>query len=404
MDHLIATVKEFVLDHRDEMVRLLKQLVTCETPTNVYQSHGLLFELIRTHLERSGYWTTLIPGRSRSGGHLYARPENKSKNGSQLMVGHGDTVWPVGTLAHMPFVLEENTIRGPGVYDMKGGLVQGLFALRALHQLGLKPELMPLFFINSDEEIGSPDSSRYIRLLGKCVRRAFVLEPALDLSGKLKTARKGAGRFVIHVEGQHAHAGLNPGKGASAIVELAHVIQQLHALNDLQRGITVNVGQIEGGVRPNVVAPVSKAIIDVRVRNLKDGEYIERQIYGLTAKTQGTRLTVEGHIGKPPMEFTRDNQALWQAARYLGDQMGLRLDNGTAGGVSDGNTLSQHTATLDGMGAVGDGAHATHEFLYIDNMLERTILLTLLLMLPQDLSLITKEHTRQAAKTMEESL
>lgn len=385
MDHLIEPVETFARDHEADMVRLLEQLVSCETPTTVHKSLDPLFELIREHLEQSGCQTTLIRGQNRSGGHLYARSRKKGVEGAQLLVGHGDTVWPLGTLDDMPFVIGQNTIRGPGVYDMKGGLVQGLFALRALHKLGLEPALTPVFFINSDEETGSADSGRYIRLLGKCVRRAFVLEPALGLSGKLKTGRKGAGRFVIHVEGQHAHAGLNPGDGASAIIELAHVIQKLHAMNDLEQGITINVGQIEGGVRPNVVAAASKAVVDVRVQNMEDGKQVEQMIHSLSATTPGTKVLVEGRIKKPPMEPTPCNQALWNAAQNVGKKMGIQLSQGIAGGVSDGNTLSTYTATLDGMGAVGDGAHAAHEFLYIDKMVERTILLTLMLLLPDTL-------------------
>ena len=187
-----------------------------------------------------------------------------------------------------------------------------------------------------------------------------MLEPALGPAGKLKTARKGAGQFVIRIEGRSAHAGLDPGAGASAILELSYVIQTLQGLNDPAGGISVNVGQIDGGVRPNVVAPSSKAVVDVRVPTRADGQRIEAAIHGLRPTVPGTRIIVEGAMDVPPMEPTRRNRQLWEAARQAGLRLGLELEEAVAGGVSDGNTASQYTATLDGLGAVGDGAHAAH--------------------------------------------
>ncbi len=209
-----------------------------------------------------------------------------------------------------------------------------------------------------------------------------MLEPALGPAGKLKTARKGAGQFVIQIEGRSAHAGLDPGAGASAILELSYVIQTLQALNDPAAGISVNVGQIDGGVRPNVVAPSSKAVVDVRVPTQADGQRIEAAIHALRPTVPGTRIVVEGAMDVPPMEPTRRNRQLWEAARQAGHRLGLELEEGIAGGVSDGNTASQYTATLDGLGAVGDGAHAAHEFLYCRKLIERCALLALLLTLP----------------------
>ena len=216
-------------------------------------------------------------------------------------------------------------------------------------------------------------------------------------------AGKGAGRFEVEIIGQSAHAGLDPNAGASAILELSHVIQQLYALNDTEKGITVNVGQIEGGVRPNVVAPTSKAIIDVRVNSLEDGEAVERAILSLKATTAQTMLSIKGRMAREPMTQTPRNRTLWQAAQEAGRSFGIDLQEGTAGGVSDGNTTSKYSATLDGLGAVGDGAHAPHEFLYIDRMIERTALLTMLLMLPsalgemQDAQAISSPHETQSA-------
>jgi len=201
-------------------------------------------------------------------------------------------------------------------------------------------------------------------------------------SGIVKTARKGVGRFTITVHGKAAHAGLDPEGGASAILELSHVIQQLFAMNDPDKGITINVGTVNGGLHPNMIAPHSQAVADVRVPTVGEGERIKRLIHGLEPSTPGVRLTIDGRIGRPSMEETPRNNALWQRAEQLGRDLGLELRHGRAGGGSDGNTTSQYTATLDGLGPVGDGAHAEHEFLYIDKTLERTALLALLLLSP----------------------
>jgi glutamate carboxypeptidase len=298
------------------------------------------------------------------------------------MLGHYDTVWPRGTLGSMPVQRQQDVVHGPGVYDMKGGIAQMLFALRAIREFGLRPALTPIVFLNSDEEIGSRESTRHIRRLARVCERVFVLEPSLGPDGYLKTARKGIGRFTVTVHGRAAHAGLDPDAGASAILELSHVIQSLFALNDPERGITVNVGTIDGGLRPNVIAPKSTAVVDVRVRTHEDGERISAAIHSLQPATPGVQLETEGAIGRPALEPTPRNQALWRLARNYATELDLDLQQGIAGGGSDGNTTSQFTATLDGLGPVGDGAHAAHEHLYVARTLERTALLTMLLLAP----------------------
>jgi glutamate carboxypeptidase len=276
--------------------------------------------------------------------------------------------------------VEGDLVRGPGVYDMKGGIAQALLALEALQHFGVEPAVTPVMFFNSDEEIGSADSSRHIVSLASRMDRVFVLEPSLGPRGRLKTARKGIGRFTVTVEGEAAHAGLDPGAGASAILELSHVIQAFFALNDLERGITVNVGTIDGGLRPNVVAPHSQAVADVRVASARDAIELESAIMGMAPVTAGTRLVIEGGFGRPAMEKTPANRHLWRLAYRLGEGLGIELEEGMAGGGSDGNTTSLYTATLDGLGAVGDGAHANHEHLRLGRTLERTALLVCLLM------------------------
>ena len=300
----------------------------------------------------------------------------------QLLLGHCDTVWPPGTLKKMPVDFEDDVVKGPGVYDMKGGLAQMVFALRALHDLDLEPTVAPVVFVNSDEEVGSPDSTRHIRRLARVAQRAFVMEPSLGPSGKLKTARKGVGRFTVVVEGKPAHAGLDPEGGASAILELSYLIQALFALNEPARGITVNVGTVDGGLSPNVVAPEGRAVVDVRVPTRQDARRVQQSILDLEPVTPGVKLRIEGAIGRPPMEPTPRNRRLWKTARRLGADLGVDLEEAVAGGASDGNTTSLFTATLDGLGAVGDGAHARHEFVFADKLVERCALLALLLMEP----------------------
>ncbi|MBT8146645.1 MAG: M20 family metallopeptidase [Gammaproteobacteria bacterium] len=373
-------VLDYLTSQQQPMLELLTELVAMESPSTDPESQQPVLARLKQEFEDRGYQTILVPGRN-SGGQLYAAPaQSQGHKEFQLMLGHCDTVWPLGTLKTMPIIHEQNMLRGPGVYDMKAGLVEMLFAIQAIGELELPVTVKPVCFINSDEEIGSRESGRYIHRLAQLADRCMVLEPSLGLEGKIKTARKGVGRFIVHVKGRAAHAGLDPTAGASAILELSHVIQKLFLLNDHDRGVSVNVGMIDGGVRPNVVAPESSAIVDVRVENRADADMIETTIHALKAETPGVTLKIEGAIGRPPMERTPSNQQFWQVATDLASEIPIELDQATAGGGSDGNTTSLYTATLDGLGAVGDGAHADHEFIYVDQLPRRCTLLTLILL------------------------
>jgi glutamate carboxypeptidase len=265
---------------------------------------------------------------------------------------------------------------------MKGGLVLMIFALRALHELGLSTPADCVVVVNSDEEVGSPDSSSLISRLARIASRAFILEPGFGIDGKLKTSRKASGSFDMTIKGRAAHAGVNPEQGISAILELSHQIQRLFALNNPSLGITVNVGTIDGGLRPNVVAPEVHASVDVRVRTREDAVKIEETIRGLKPLHPETTIEVKGGFSHPPMEPLPRNRALWHLAQRLGKQLGLELQEAAVGGASDGNTTSQFTATLDGLGVVGDGAHASHEYASIPHLEQRCALLVLLLMAP----------------------
>ena len=375
-------ILKHIQGQQEVLITLLRHMVEAESPSSRPEAHRLMLSVLTEALSDLGFKVTTLGGHD-AHKHLFARPAQRAKDRPlQLLLGHYDTVWPLGTVAGRPFSVDDNIIRGPGVFDMKGGLVQMVSALTAIRDLDLPTSLEPIVFVNSDEEIGSRTSTRYVRTLAQCVERAFVLEPAMGEEGMLKTERKGIGRFTITVHGKAAHAGLDPEGGASAILELSHVIQSLFALNDADKGITVNVGTIDGGLQPNVIAPHSQAVVDVRVPTLADGDRIEKEIHSLEPTTAGVRLTIEGRIGRPSMEFTPRNGALWHKARELAGELGIDLQQGRAGGGSDGNTTSQYTATLDGLGPVGHGAHAEREFLYIDKTLERAALLALLLLSP----------------------
>ena len=369
----------YLKDNHKPMLALLKEMVAIESPSNNKKALKNVIRFLRKELEQLGFYTLHVSGKN-TGGYLYARPLIRKKNTPlQLLIGHCDTVWELHTIKDMPVVQSNGKLSGPGVFDMKAGIIQILFSLCAIKALQLDLAVTPIILINTDEEIGSHESTPIIKRLSKLVHRAFVLEPPLGLEGRLKTARKGVGRFTITVKGKAAHAGLDPQKGVNAIVELSHQVQRLYAMNDFDKGITVNVGLIEGGYASNVIAAESKATIDVRVYNIEDGAYITDRIHQLKPILDNVELRIEGRIGRPPMTQTSRNKHLWENAEANGKLIGLNLEQATAGGGSDGNTTSLYTATLDGLGTPGDGAHATHEFIFSDKLIERTALLTLLM-------------------------
>lgn len=375
-------VLDWLGERQDAMAELLAKLVEAESPSDDPESQARVQQILFYALEERRLRVRRIAGRA-TGGHLLAIPQQRRRHRPfQLVVGHSDTVWPLGTIDRMPVTVGGGRLAGPGAYDMKGGLVQALFALGAIRALGIELDVAPLFFINSDEEIGSHESIPWLCRLARISDRAFVVEPSLGRDGRLKTARKGVGRFTVRVIGRAAHAGLDPERGASAVLELSHVIQQLFALNDPASGVTVNVGRVTGGRRPNVIAPDGSAEIDVRVLRHEDAVRLEDAIQRLHTTTAGTRLVIEGGFSRPPMERTPRNRHLWQRARRAAADLGLEIDEAVAGGGSDGNITSQYTATLDGLGAVGDGAHADDEFVFLEHMPKRAALLARLLMDP----------------------
>jgi glutamate carboxypeptidase len=295
-----------------------------------------------------------------------------------LILGHHDTVWDLGTIRKMPFRVRRGKAYGPGVLDMKAGLVCGLWAIRALQALGARPRSPVRFFLNPDEEVSSIAFRERMEAEAKRARTVLVLEPAAA-GGALKTARKGVGEFQISVHGRAAHAGTNPGSGVNAVSELARQIPRIENLARPRRGLTLNVGVIRGGTRSNVVPEEAWAAVDVRVSRRGDGEWVERKIHSLKPIHHEARLEIRGGVNRPPMQRAQTVN-LFRQAREVGRQLGMRLDEASTGGGSDGNfTAALGIPTLDGLGAVGDGAHARHEHVLIRELPRRVALLAALL-------------------------
>jgi glutamate carboxypeptidase len=373
-------ILELMRSRRAEWLAALQQLVEFESPSRDKPSLDRLASWLSDGCRAIGGQVERISNPD-GGDHLLARFFGEGSAGEPILVlGHYDTVWHSGTLARMPFRVEDGRAFGPGVFDMKASLILANFAIDTLRKLGLRPARPVDLLLTSDEEIGSPTSRRLIEDRARQSACALVLEPALP-DGSLKTARKGVGHFVFEVEGRPAHAGVEIQKGISAIEELARLVLRLHALTDLAGGVTVNVGVIEGGTTSNVVAARASARVDVRARTLEQAAAVEEAIRSIPATHPGARLTVHGGFNRPPMERTPGVAALFERARSLGRSIGLELGEGSTGGGSDGNfTTAIGLPTLDGLGCRGAGAHADHEQIEIDSLPERAALLALLLL------------------------
>ena len=292
-----------------------------------------------------------------------------------MLLGHLDTVWPMGTLKTMPFRIAEGRAWGPGVLDMKAGVAMALTAVEFLRESGgLRRPVVLL--LNSDEEVGSTVSRAAIEGRARECAAVFVLEPAQGLEGAYKTSRKGVGDYTVRVKGVAAHAGIDFTRGHSAIHELAWQIEKIRGFTELERGLTVNAGVVRGGTRTNVVAAEAEAEIDVRIARAKDAERAERKFRGLRARDRGCVLEVEGGMNRPPMERSRATAALFRRAATLAGRMGFDLTEAASGGGSDGNfTAALGVPTLDGMGGVGEGAHASNESVVLEQLIPRTALL-----------------------------
>ena len=355
----------------EELVGLLRELVELESPTEDSEGIRTLGARVSTELEALG-------GDVRSvGDHLRADFEGEGQ--PLLVLGHLDTVWPRGTLARLPFRIEGDRAYGPGVYDMKAGIV---ILLAALSETGPRRRALRIF-LTADEEAGSPTGKPLIEEAAAGVSAALVVEPALP-DGGLKTARKGLGRFRLEISGVAAHSGTNAGQGASAIVELARQVLRLEALNDESRGISVNVGVVAGGTRDNVVAAEASAQIDVRIASAADVAPLELALRTLEPALEETSLSLSGGWTRPPLERSDSSAALFARAREHGQALSLDLREGSSGGGSDGNLVGAlGIPVLDGLGPLGGGAHGDDEHVLLDSLPSRVALLARLLADPQ---------------------
>jgi glutamate carboxypeptidase len=359
------------------IVERLRWLVEHETPTDAKAAVDALGRALAIAAAELGGAVALMP--QARYGDLVRVDWPGAGAGQLLVLTHIDTVWPLGTLASMPFRLDDGRAYGPGALDMKAGVAAMLTALAGLRASGRTPGRRVVWLITGDEEAGSPVSRPVLEDLARASDYALVLEPG-RADGALKTQRKGIGRFVLTVTGQAAHAAAWPGQGVSAVEELAHQILRLHGLTDPATGTSVSVGVASGGTRGNVVAAEATAEIDLRVATLAEAERVVPLITGLTPVLPGARLTVSGGLTRPPMERGPAVVQAYERVRAIGAELGLTLRQGGAGGGSDGNfTAALGVPTVDGLGGVGDGAHARHEHVTVRSLVERSALLAALL-------------------------
>lgn len=362
-----------------EIIEELRTYVEMETPTHNKQAVDALGSLIADRFRQLGCRVESLPQQT-YGNQL--RIEYGDGEEQILILGHFDTVKEIGTLAVEPFREEAGRLYGPGTYDMKAGIVFSYFALRAMMEHGLLPKQKLVFFWNTDEEIGSISSELLIREEAKRSKYALVLEPAAG-DGSLKTSRKGGGDFVLKVTGRAAHAGNDHAKGVNAIAELAHHVLAIQSFTNYEAGTTLSVGTIKGGSASNVVPDVAMAEIDVRITSREERERITQLMNQLTPIHPDAKLILEGGITKPPMERTFGTEQLFRHAQEQARLEGFELSEQGVGGTSDGNFAADAgTPTLDGLGPVGDGAHASHEHIVIDAIPGRiAVLLRVLLTL-----------------------
>ncbi len=363
------------------MLRLLAELVRCESPSDDKAAVDRCGTLLARAWRRRGARVELLR-QKRHGDHLRAQMwlGPGRAQGQVLVLGHLDTVYSLGTLARMPFRVAAGRAYGPGAFDMKGGLVLALFAAEALQAARAAPRSRFVFLWTSDEETGSETSRGFIEREAARSDAVLVLEPAFGADGRLKTSRKGVGEFELTIHGRAAHAGLNPQKGVNAIHELALQIERIRALNHPRRGTTVNVDLVSGGTRVNVIPERATARVDLRAVTRAQARALERDFRALRPVLPGARLELRGGFDRPPLERTPAVAGLFRHAQRLACEMGWKLGEAAAGGGSDGNfTAALGVPTLDGLGAVGDGAHSPAEHVLVRALPERAALLAALL-------------------------
>ncbi|HSU07339.1 MAG TPA: M20 family metallopeptidase [Acetobacteraceae bacterium] len=361
----------------EDLLAELAGWVKLETPTTDPAAVNRLMDRAAAELAQAGAALTRIPGRDGFGDNLIARTSGAGR--PILIAGHLDTVWSHGTLDDMPFRVNGEKAHGPGIYDMKAGSFLALHAVRSILRQNVRTRRPIVLLLTPDEEVGSPTSRDLIEREAKGADFVLIPEPA-GAGGACVTARKGVGRFVLRIEGRGAHAGGNFQDGASAVVELAHQIQAIHRLVDIERGVTLNAAPVWGGTRPNVIPPEAGCEIDLRVNSIEDGVLMEAALLGLTACTPGCMLRVEGGMNRPPFAENPGIAALYEKARAIAGVVGMKLPKQHRGGGSDGNfTAAMGIPTLDGLGCPGAGAHARHEHIVWRDLAPRAALMAGLL-------------------------
>jgi len=352
----------------------IRRWVEIETPTEAPEQVNKLATMVADGYRGLPATVERVAGRDGRGDHLVARSAWGQDQPGILVLSHLDTVHPMGFIRRLPFHIEGDSAFGPGIYDMKGG---AYLAYHAFGQICAAPERSPLGITQlyvSDEEIGSPTSRALIEAEGRKAKYVLVTEPARD-GGKIVTGRKGVARFEVFIKGVPSHSGTRPEDGRSAIRELGNVIQTLEGMNDLKRGVTVNVGVVRGGTKPNVIAEEAYAEVDMRVPSIADADELVPKILGLKSRTEGVDVKVTGELNRPPYEKGNAGAALYEHAKTLAAEIGFELIDTKTGGGSDGNFTAPHTATLDGLGVDGKGAHTHYEQLYISSIEPRARLL-----------------------------
>ena len=366
-------------ERRDEIVSTIRELVEIESPSDNKTAVDEVAEVVAHKFSRLGGEVRFHRAKD-FGSHLQVNFAGKSAK-PVLLLGHYDTVYPLGTLATMPCRAVNNKLSGPGVLDMKSGIALMLHALAGLQEWHLKeqngglPRPVTVLLV-SDEEVGSNSSRAITESLAKKAAAVLVLEPSYGPQGAVKTARKGVGEYLVEVRGKASHAGLDFQKGVNAILELARQIEKISGFTDLKKGLTVNVGIVNGGSRTNVVPAEAAAQVDVRIARMKDAAGIDRKMHSLRPVNRQCKIEVSGGINRPPMERSAGVAALYAQAVAIARELGWKLEEAAVGGGSDGNfTAGLGIPTLDGLGGVGDGAHASHEHILISELPRRAALI-----------------------------
>jgi glutamate carboxypeptidase len=358
----------------DAILDGIRSWVEIESPTEAPEQVNKLATVVADGYRGLPATVERVPGKDGRGDHLIVRSSWGQDKPGILVLSHIDTVHPIGLIKRLPFRIDGDAVFGPGIYDMKGGAYLAYAAFRRLCHDGEQTPLGITQMYVSDEEVGSPTSRALIEAEGQKAKYVLVTEPARD-GGKIVTGRKGVGRFEVFVKGVPAHSGSRPEDGRSAIRELGHIILALDALNDPQRGVSVNVGVIRGGTKPNVVAEDAYAEVDLRVKTAADAEDLIARILSIQPKTEGVSVKITGDLNRPPYEKGNAGAALYEHAKSLAAEIGFDLVDTFTGGGSDGNFTAPHTATLDGLGVDGQGAHTHYEQMYISSIIPRVRLL-----------------------------